>query len=125
MSFTAQDPEGVGSRCSSECHAQLLLAQINKMRLRSDLCDVRMRVGGRVFHVHRLVLAASGPYFSALFSSGMSEAREEEVHISGVEPEVFQTLLEFIYTGTQPQTPPTLPQATPITTTPSTSYTTP
>ncbi|XP_062849555.1 actin-binding protein IPP [Trichomycterus rosablanca] len=87
------------SRCSSERHAQLLLAQMNKMRLRSNLCDVRLRVGGRVFQVHRLVLAASGPYFSALFNSGMSEAREDEVQISGVEVEVFQTLLEFIYTG--------------------------
>ncbi|XP_072543166.1 actin-binding protein IPP [Salminus brasiliensis] len=83
----------------SEQHARLLLAHINRLRLRSDFCDVRLLVGGRVFQVHRLVLAASGPYFSALFSGGMSEAHEEEVHIAGVEAEVFQVLLEFIYTG--------------------------
>lgn len=88
-----------GSRRSSERHAHLLLAQMNKMRLHSELCDVRLLVGGRVFQVHRVVLAASGPYFSALFKSAMSEAREEEVHISGVEADVFESLLEFIYTG--------------------------
>lgn len=88
-----------GSRRSSEHHAHLLLAQMNKMRLHSELCDVRLLVGGRAFQVHRLVLAASGPYFSALFNSAMSEAREEEVHIAGVEADVFESLLEFIYTG--------------------------
>ncbi|XP_036453142.1 actin-binding protein IPP [Colossoma macropomum] len=84
---------------TSERHACLLLSHINRLRLRSDFCDVRLLVGGRVFQVHRLVLAASGPYFSALFSGGMSEAHEEEVHIAGVEAEVFEVLLEFIYTG--------------------------
>ncbi|MCI4376962.1 hypothetical protein PGIGA_G00197720 [Pangasianodon gigas] len=88
-----------GSRRSSERHAHLLLAQMNKMRLHSELCDVCLLVGGRAFQVHRLVLAASGPYFSALFNSAMSEAREEEVHIAGVEADVFESLLEFIYTG--------------------------
>ncbi|XP_030630653.1 actin-binding protein IPP [Chanos chanos] len=85
---------------ASEQHAQLLLAQMNKMRLRADFCDVRLLVGGRVFNVHRLVLAASGPYFAALFSGAMSEAREEEVRIAGVEADIFEMLLEFIYTGT-------------------------
>ena len=85
---------------ASEQHARLLLAQMNKMRLRTDFCDVRLCVGGRVFGVHRLVLAASGPYFAALFSGAMSEAHEEEVRIEGVEAEVFEKLLEFVYTGT-------------------------
>lgn len=83
----------------SDRYARLILAQMNKMRLRTNFCDVRLRVGGRVFRVHRLVLAASSPYFSALFSGGMSEADKEEVQILGVEAEVFEILLEFIYTG--------------------------
>ncbi|ROI73796.1 Actin-binding protein IPP [Anabarilius grahami] len=84
---------------SSDRHAGLLLAQMNKMRLHSDFCDVRLLVGGQVFGVHKLVLAASGPYFAALFSGGMSEAHEEEVCIAGVEADVFEILLEFIYTA--------------------------
>lgn len=84
---------------SSQRHAGLMLAQMNKMRLCSDFCDVKLLVGDSVFGVHRLVLAASGPYFAALFSGAMSEAREEEVRIVGVEADVFEMLLEFIYTG--------------------------
>ncbi|XP_017275636.1 actin-binding protein IPP isoform X2 [Kryptolebias marmoratus] len=85
---------------SSERYASLILAQMNKMRLRSDFCDVGLKVGARVFRVHRLVLAASSPYFSALFSGGMREAEKDEVQIIGVDTDVFEILLDFIYTGT-------------------------
>lgn len=87
------------SLLSSDRYARLILAQINKMRLCSDFCDVRLKVGSGVFRVHRLVLAASSPYFSALFSGGMSEVDQEEVQILGVETQVFEVLLDFIYTG--------------------------
>lgn len=102
-SATAMSGPHISERAlyASEQHARLLLAQMNKMRLRADFCDVRLCVGGRVFGVHRLVLAASGPYFAALFSGAMSEAHEEEIRIEGVEADVFEKLLEFIYTGTQ------------------------
>lgn len=86
---------------ASDRYARLILAQINKMRLRADFCDVGLKVGGRVFKVHRLVLAASSPYFSALFSGGMSEADKEEVQILGVDTDVFEVLLDFIYTGSR------------------------
>lgn len=75
----------------SDRYARLILAQMNKMRL-------RLRLGGRVFSVHKLFLAASSPYFSALFSGWMSEA-DEEVQTLGVKAQVFEVLLEFIYTG--------------------------
>ena len=84
---------------ASDRYARLILAQMNKMRLRTDFCDVGLKVGSRVFMVHRLVLAASSPYFSALFSGGMREADKEEVQILGVETQVFEILLDFIYTG--------------------------
>lgn len=84
---------------ASERYASLILAQMNKMRLRCDFCDVGLRVGGRVFRVHRLVLAASSPYFSALFSGGMREAEKDEVQIIGVDTGIFEILLDFIYTG--------------------------
>lgn len=84
---------------ASDRYARLILAQMNKMRLRFDFCDVGLKVGGRVFKVHRLVLAASSPYFSALFAGGMREADKEEVQILGVDTDVFEILLEFIYTG--------------------------
>ncbi|RXM33351.1 Actin-binding protein IPP [Acipenser ruthenus] len=87
------------SHYSSDKYAQLILAQMNRMRILKDFCDVQLLVGGRQFSVHRLVLAASSPYFSALFTGGMREADKDIVQILGVEADVFEMLLEFIYSG--------------------------
>ncbi|XP_029473719.1 actin-binding protein IPP-like [Rhinatrema bivittatum] len=93
----AAGPEG--SPCSSDKHAQLVLAQMNKMRERWELCDVRLQVEEELFPVHRLLLAASSPYFAALFGGGMKEASTEVVRILGVAADCFRLLLDFVYTG--------------------------
>ncbi|XP_044297652.1 actin-binding protein IPP isoform X1 [Varanus komodoensis] len=80
-------------------HARLVLAQINKMRCGQHFCDVQLQVGEEVFKVHRLVLAASSPYFVALFTGGMQESSKDVVRILGVDADIFQILLDFIYTG--------------------------
>uniref|UniRef100_A0A8C4TI14 Intracisternal A particle-promoted polypeptide n=1 Tax=Erpetoichthys calabaricus TaxID=27687 RepID=A0A8C4TI14_ERPCA len=84
---------------SSDRYARFILAQINKLRIQQDFCDVQLQVGGQLFQVHRLVLAASSPYFSALFAGGMREVDKDVVQILGVEAHVFELLLDFIYTG--------------------------
>ncbi|XP_063283757.1 actin-binding protein IPP [Pelobates fuscus] len=80
-------------------HAEHLLSQINKMRLQLEFCDVQIQIGETVFAVHKLVLAASSPYFAALLAGGMKEASNDVVQIQGLEPSSFQLLLDFIYTG--------------------------
>ncbi|XP_039175873.1 actin-binding protein IPP isoform X1 [Crotalus tigris] len=80
-------------------HARLLLAQINKMRCGQYFCDVQLQVGEGAYKVHRLVLAASSSYFAALFAGGMKESSKDVVQILGVDANIFQILLEFIYTG--------------------------
>ncbi|XP_063092450.1 actin-binding protein IPP isoform X2 [Cavia porcellus] len=92
-------PKAVDSPFSSDKHAQLILAQINKMRNGQHFCDVQLQVGKETFNVHRLVLAASSPYFTALFTGGMKESSKDVVQILGIEAGVFQLLLDFIYTG--------------------------
>ncbi|XP_053431272.1 actin-binding protein IPP isoform X3 [Nycticebus coucang] len=84
---------------SSDKHAQLMLAQINSMRNGYHFCDVQLQVGKETFQVHRLVLAASSPYFAALFTGGMKESSKDVVQILGIEAGIFQVLLDFIYTG--------------------------
>lgn len=90
--------KGAGSSFSDR-HARLLLAQINRLRVGQSFCDVRLEVGPEAFAVHRLVLAASSPYFAALFAGGMRESGRDVVRIAGVEAGTFHTLLDFIYTG--------------------------
>ncbi|XP_045853382.1 actin-binding protein IPP isoform X5 [Meles meles] len=92
-------PKAGNNPFSSDKHAQLILAQINKMRNGEHFCDVQLQVGKETFKVHRLVLAASSPYFAALFTGGMKESSKDVVQILGIEAGIFQILLDFIYTG--------------------------
>lgn len=92
-------PKAGDSPFSSDKYAQLILAQINKMRTGQHFCDVQLQVGKETFKVHRLVLAASSPYFAALFTGGMKESSKDVVQILGIEAGIFRILLDFVYTG--------------------------
>ncbi|XP_078417173.1 actin-binding protein IPP isoform X3 [Cetorhinus maximus] len=85
-------------RSACDKHARALLAQINRMRARADFCDVQLQVEEQLFSVHKLILAASSPYFAVLFAGGMQEASKKLIQIHGIEAETFRLLLEFIYT---------------------------
>ena len=55
-----------------------------------DLTDVTIVVEAATFPAHRVVLAAHSDYFYRMFTCGMTESRNEDVKIQGIEPEVFQ-----------------------------------
>jgi len=63
------------------------------------LTDVTILVETRSFKAHRVVLASHCEYFYRMFTCGMAESRNEDIKIQGVEPEVFQEVLSYIYTG--------------------------
>ncbi|CAN6318380.1 unnamed protein product [Urochloa humidicola] len=61
--------------------------------------DVKFEVGGETFTAHRCVLAAQSPVFKAeLFGPMMEGTTTSAIHIDDMEPQVFRTLLSFIYT---------------------------
>nr|AAI57242.1 Unknown (protein for MGC:136076) [Xenopus tropicalis] len=72
---------------------------MNRMRHQLEFCDVQIQIGDVKFGVHKLVLAASSPYFAALLAGGMKESLTEVVQIQGLNPNSFQLILDFIYTG--------------------------
>ncbi|RUS13073.1 hypothetical protein BC937DRAFT_86390 [Endogone sp. FLAS-F59071] len=57
----------------------------------------------RVFYAHKSILAASSPWFEALFSNGMRETYENEITLEGVEHAGFLQLLRYCYTLQYPQ----------------------
>lgn len=64
-----------------------------------QLCDVVLIAGPRRIPAHRLVLSAASDYFTAMFTSNVREATQDEVTLKDVDPEALSALVSFIYTG--------------------------
>jgi len=103
-------------KIKSVTHGDRLVAGVAK--LLSDTTnrysDIQLRVGGKIFHCHKLVLALKSPYFDEkLFPSspGAAAAAEEEEDEteerdgqiasswSDIGADDFHNVLEFMYTG--------------------------
>uniref|UniRef100_A0A3B3W1B0 Nucleus accumbens associated 1 n=1 Tax=Poecilia latipinna TaxID=48699 RepID=A0A3B3W1B0_9TELE len=72
-----------------------ILECLNEQRLQGLYCDVSVVVKGHAFKAHRAVLAASSSYFRDLFSSSTNAP----VLPPAVQPQCFQQILAFCYTG--------------------------
>ena len=79
-------------------YSQALLQGLSNLKDQNELCDVTIKIGGRAFHAHRAILAATSNYFRAMFTSGFKECNEREIKIEG-NAEAFELLLNFAYTG--------------------------
>lgn len=53
-------------------------------------------MAGKDFKAHKLILGISSPVFEAMFYGPLSS--NEEIAITDIEPDVFQLLLNYIYT---------------------------
>ncbi|KAJ7993258.1 hypothetical protein DPEC_G00270580 [Dallia pectoralis] len=73
-----------------------VLSHLNQLRVQGRLCDIVVNVQGQSFRAHKVVLAASSPYFR----DHMSLSQMSTVSISVIRnPSVFEQLLSFCYTG--------------------------
>ncbi|XP_028977343.2 zinc finger and BTB domain-containing protein 37 [Esox lucius] len=73
-----------------------VLSHLNQLRIQGRLCDIVVNVQGQSFRAHKVVLAASSPYFRDQMSlSQMSTVSLSDIH----NPSVFEQLLSFCYTG--------------------------
>lgn len=81
-----------------------MFQNLNKMRENQAYTDVILKVKGKSFHAHKVLLAASSRYFDALFSAGMKESSQTEVELKGddLTEEAFTLLLDFIYSSVLP-----------------------
>ena len=64
-----------------------------------SLTDCEVRVDGRVFTAHRIVLAACSTFMRAAFTVGLAETATASVVLEEVDPAVFEAVLEFCYAG--------------------------
>ncbi|XP_063430646.1 kelch-like protein 18 [Mytilus trossulus] len=69
------------------------------IRRQGKLCDVTLKVGDRKFTAHRIVLAATIPYFHAMFTHDMVESKQDEITMQGIDPNALEALVNFAYNG--------------------------
>ncbi|GAB1608365.1 actin-binding protein IPP-like [Argonauta hians] len=87
------------SQKETNSYACRFLKNLHSLWLEQLLCDVEVHIGEKIFYAHRNVLAAGSPYFNAMFTSTLAENDQKVVTLLGLEPESFQSLLNFFYTG--------------------------
>ena len=82
-------------------HHEELIERINALRTKHRFCDVTVVVKGEEFQAHKLVLAATSPFFLSLLESQMKERREDVIKIELQEatPSVMEQVLAYVYTG--------------------------
>ncbi|XP_066253061.1 actin-binding protein IPP [Euwallacea similis] len=103
----AQNPNGKKSKFKSSQpadnisydFASKLLGNLNLLRRDKKFCDVEIKLGNKVFNAHRAILAASSPYFHAMFTGELCEKDQKCIELHGVHPSTFQIILDFMYSG--------------------------
>ncbi|KAI6652625.1 Kelch-like protein diablo-like [Oopsacas minuta] len=80
-------------------HAGHILSGLSSFYSNSNYTDVTIRTQGVEFSAHRVVLAASSPYFHTMFTSTIGEPNSDFIDLQCTSPNTFKEILEFIYTG--------------------------
>ncbi|CAF4140965.1 unnamed protein product [Rotaria magnacalcarata] len=63
------------------------------------LCDVEIICDDQTFLCHKVVLAATIPYFRSMFTLGMLEADKRRIEIQDINRNSLKTIIEFAYTA--------------------------
>ena len=82
-------------------HCEELIERIDALRRNELFCDVAVAVKGEEFKAHKLVLAASSPFFLSLLESDMKESKEHLIKIDLEEASaaVIEEVIAYVYTG--------------------------
>ncbi|XP_057317942.1 speckle-type POZ protein B-like [Microplitis mediator] len=89
-SFTTEFPLHTPERQITDDLKELYGSKMNS--------DVILVVGDTKFKAHKIILSARSPVFLAMFTHEMKEKKENTVTIPDIDPEIFEKILEFIYT---------------------------
>ncbi|KAH0517681.1 Speckle-type POZ protein [Microtus ochrogaster] len=79
-----------------------LVDELGKLWENSRFTDCCLVVAGQEFQAHKAILAARCPVFRAMFRDDREENKKNRIEIHDLEPQVFKTVMGFIYTGKAP-----------------------
>jgi speckle-type POZ protein len=82
----------------------LFLRQLEESFEKMLFSDVTFNVRGRKFTAHKNILAMRSPVFAAMFQHPTKELLSGQVEVEDVDPDVFQEVLRYMYTGSPQST---------------------
>ncbi|XP_050413707.1 kelch-like protein 26 [Patella vulgata] len=88
-----------GQKFQAEGYGDTVIHQLNRLRQNKELCDFKVSADGRVFEVHKALLAATSDYFRVMFGGVMAESKQNVVDLKGVSADGLQHVIDFIYSG--------------------------
>ncbi|CAG5126215.1 unnamed protein product [Candidula unifasciata] len=86
-------------KVKADDYGDIVMRQFQKLRAENELCDFKVLAQGRVFEVHRALLAATSDYFRVMFKGVMAESKQDTIDLKGVSADGLQQVVEFIYSG--------------------------
>ncbi|XP_066263304.1 kelch-like protein 26 [Branchiostoma lanceolatum] len=84
---------------SDHSFPKVFLHNLGKLKKAESLCDVEILVEQCAIKAHRVILAASGDYFRAMFTGGMKECQQSQVELHGLSAQGVSSCIEFIYSS--------------------------
>ena len=77
-----------------------IMSSLSEMQKANQLCDVTLETeDGEQIRAHRAVLSACSPFFHAMFTSNLSESRNNMVKIWEMDMEVLHAIVRYCYTS--------------------------
>lgn len=78
--------------------AHSVISSLGEMQKANELCDVTLETeDGEQIRAHRAVLSAYSPFFHAMFTSNLSESRNDLIKIWEIDMEVLQAIVRYCY----------------------------
>jgi speckle-type POZ protein len=89
----------IGKMVIIDQHQDRILHQLEEMFEKMPLSDITFNIRGQKFSAHKSILAVRSPVFAAMFQHPTKEMQSNQVKVKDIDPDVFQEVLRFIYTG--------------------------
>ncbi|XP_062371989.1 kelch-like protein 33 [Sardina pilchardus] len=99
VKVTEKNGEKETNSLSAAEELEITLQSIRDLWVEKAGCDIVLQADERLFHAHRVVLAASSDYFRAMFTSGMRETRQWIVALHSLGDEELDAFLHCFYSG--------------------------
>ena len=82
---------------SNELTIEILAERLNEFRRTKLFSDLKIKIQGKEFDVHKMVLMDASPVFEAMISEKYLKENTLELSPEFVDPEIFDELLDFLY----------------------------